>query len=73
MWKGVIDFAMKRYGNYREGGGSQVISLYNAGKKNSHDASQCFRRLLHIAHTSRYKITLLCLDQAAKRIHCIVS
>ena len=28
-----MDFVMKRYGNYREGKGSQVIPLRNAGKK----------------------------------------
>ena len=27
-----MDFVMKRYGNYREGKGSQVIPLRNAGK-----------------------------------------
>ena len=28
-----MNFVMKRYGNYREGKGSQVIPLRNAGKK----------------------------------------
>ena len=34
-WKGrvVVDFVVKRYGNYGEGEHSQVIRLSNAGKK----------------------------------------
>ena len=68
--EGVVDFVIKRYGNCGKGEGFQVIPLCNAGKK--FHTSQCCRCLLHNARVSLQKMTLLCLYQAAERIHRIV-